>query len=101
MKRICECGACKSLGNLTLKFIVHNNELDKIKIKNFTKLYGRGLIIVFLLLKNSIPGREYLLFTEEYLNGYTIEDEIQMFPYTHNSENFGFIKTKFINQKND
>jgi hypothetical protein len=100
-ERLCECGACKSINNLTLKFIVHDDELSKIRIKNFTKLYGRGLIIAFLLLKNSIDGREYLLFTDEYLSGFSNENKIRLHPYTHNTKNFGDINTKYINLEND
>jgi hypothetical protein len=101
LTRMCECGACKSIGKLTLKFIVHKDELRQLKIKNFTKLYGKGLIIAFQLLKNSVPLKEYLLFTDEYLNGHQNSDKIRMVPYIHNSEILGKIKTKFIDLKND
>jgi hypothetical protein len=95
-KRICECGACKGVANLTLKFIVHKDEIKKIKVKNFAKLYGRGLIIAHLLLKNEIPSNEYLLFTEDYLEEHRSEILSTLVPYTHRTMNIGNIKTKYI-----
>jgi len=95
-ERICECGACKSISNLSLKFIVHKDELYEIKVKEFTKLYGRGLIIVHLLLKNQIQSKEYLLFTEEYLMRYKDGSLQGLVEYNHKTSNLGNIKTKYI-----
>ncbi|WP_337872575.1 DUF2652 domain-containing protein, partial [Ignavibacterium sp.] len=39
----CNCGACSSIVNLKLKFIIHFGEVKKIKIHNFEKLYGRDV----------------------------------------------------------
>jgi hypothetical protein len=100
-ERLCECGACKSISSLSLKFIVHKDELNEIKVKTFTKLYGKGLIIAHLLLKNEIRSKQYLLFTFDYLksqnenplNGYLV--------YYHNSLSLGTISTKYITLCND
>lgn len=67
-KRICKCNACSSAKNLTLKFILHEDEMQIMKIKTFTKLYGKGLIISHRLLKNNISENEYLLFTKDYFD---------------------------------
>lgn len=66
-QRICQCGACKTAFNLTLKIIAHSGELDFIKVKERTKPYGSDLILAHRLLKNNIKGREYLLLTDDYL----------------------------------
>ena len=66
-QRICQCGACKTAFNLTLKVIVHSGELDFIKVKGRTKPYGSDLILAHRLLKNNIQGKEYLLLTDDYL----------------------------------
>jgi hypothetical protein len=65
-------------------------------VKNFAKLYGRGLIIAHLLLKNEIPSNEYLLFTEDYLEEHRSEILSTLVPYTHRTMNMGNIKTKYI-----
>ncbi|MDZ7625973.1 MAG: DUF2652 domain-containing protein [Ignavibacteriaceae bacterium] len=95
-ERICECNACKSIINLSLKFIVHKDELNEIKVKNFTKLYGRGLIIAHLLLKNKIQSKEYLLFTFDYLKTQDEKPLAGFVEYYHNSPALGPISTKYI-----
>lgn len=95
-ERLCECGACKSISNLSLKFIVHKDEFNEIRVKNFTKLYGRGLIIAHLLLKNEIQIKQYLLFTFDYLKS---QDEIPLagfVEYYHQTSSLGIISTKYI-----
>jgi hypothetical protein len=59
----CNCGACSSITNLTLKFIVHSGEVRSSKISNFVKLYGKDVILVHRLLKNNIKENQYVLFT--------------------------------------
>lgn len=61
---VCQCGACRSAINLTLKFIVHYGELDETIIGNFTKIIGSDVILAHRLLKNKIGKKEYLLITE-------------------------------------
>jgi len=63
-KRICNCGSCRTTTNLELKFLVHFGELNFLKIKNIKKPYGREVITIHRLLKNKVPLKEYILFTE-------------------------------------
>ncbi|MEZ7504791.1 DUF2652 domain-containing protein [Flavobacterium sp. Arc2] len=63
-KRICNCGSCKTTIDLDLKFLVHYGELTMIKVKNIIKPYGREVIQIHRLLKNQVPVKEYILFTE-------------------------------------
>jgi hypothetical protein len=90
------CGACNSISDLSLKFIVHKDELNEIRVKNFTKLYGRGLIIAHLLLKNQIPIEEYLLFTFDYLKSQDEKHLAGFVEYYHTSTALGIISTKYI-----
>ena len=39
-------------------------------IKNYCKLYGKDLILAHRLLKNPVPLREYLLFTQPFMHQY-------------------------------
>ena len=61
--RICQCGACSTATNLSLKFVLHYGEVAANQIKNHSKLFGREVIVVHRLLKNSVPNRQYAIFT--------------------------------------
>ena len=62
-QRICHCGACSTAHNLRLKFVAHYGDLSTSKVKNFTKLFGKDLIVAHRLLKNKIDLDEYILVT--------------------------------------
>lgn len=66
--RICQCGACSSASGLELKFILHYGDIADKQVKNFTKLFGKDLIIAHRLMKNSVQLDEYVLFTHQLLN---------------------------------
>jgi Protein of unknown function (DUF2652)/Polyketide cyclase / dehydrase and lipid transport len=63
--RICDCGACRTAQDLTLKIVAHAGPIDTVSVKDFRKPYGRDVILAHRLLKNDVPEREYLLVTEE------------------------------------
>ncbi len=65
-RRICQCGACKTANNLTLKFIIHTGTVGSYYVRSQHKLIGKDIIILHRLLKNKIPGNEYLLFTKPF-----------------------------------
>ncbi|MGJ8591739.1 MAG: DUF2652 domain-containing protein [Aquaticitalea sp.] len=60
---ICNCGSCRTTTNLELKFFVHYGDLNFIKVRDITKPYGREVIKIHRLLKNTITLNEYILFT--------------------------------------
>ena len=62
--RVCDCGACSSSDQLTLKFIVHFGPLQEYAIGDRIKLFGREVILAHRLLKNNVDSREYILITE-------------------------------------
>jgi hypothetical protein len=64
ISRICNCGACKTAGRLTLKTIAHYGSVSFHKIKNHEKLFGSDVIKAHRLLKNNIPQDEYILISE-------------------------------------
>lgn len=51
--------------DLHLKAIAHYGEMTAFSIRGFHKLYGEVVVEAHRLLKNSIPGRSYLLITDE------------------------------------
>jgi hypothetical protein len=58
---ICQCGACQTATNLSLKFILHFGEVKEIKVAQFTKATGLDMIIAHRLLKNNLASHEYIL----------------------------------------
>lgn len=67
-RRICNCGACSTANELTLKFIAHAGPLDFIQIKDQRKPYGKEVITAHRLMKNTIPMDDYLLVSEGIYN---------------------------------
>jgi len=65
--RLCQCKACVSAINLTLKVITHYGEFTQYNVKNFTKLLGKDVIVAHQLLKNDIDQHEYWLVTKSLL----------------------------------
>lgn len=64
-RRICQCLACKSANDLTLKVITHYGEFTGYNVKHFSKLIGKDIILAHQLLKNDIDHHEYWLVTDE------------------------------------
>ena len=62
--RVCQCGACQTAINLTLKFIVHFGYIKEIKVAQFVKATGIDMIVAHRLLKNDVGSDEYILMTE-------------------------------------
>src|SRR6478672_10811941 len=64
-RRFCQCKACKSAINLTLKIITHYGEFTGYNVKSFNKLIGKDIIVAHQLLKNDIEQHEYWLVTKK------------------------------------
>jgi hypothetical protein len=62
--RLCQCKACMSAINLTLKIITHYGEFTSYNVKNFSKLIGKDVIVAHQLMKNDIEQHEYWLVTK-------------------------------------
>src|SRR5882762_7767167 len=65
--RFCQCTACISAINLTLKVITHYGEFTGYNVRNFNKLIGKDIIVAHQLLKNDIDQHEYWLVTKKLL----------------------------------
>src|SRR5688500_18619745 len=66
-RRFCQCEACKSAIDLSLKVITHYGEFTGYNVKNFSKLIGKDIIVAHQLLKNDIEQHEYWLVTKNLL----------------------------------
>ncbi len=62
---LCNCEACLNLSRLQLKVIVHAGTALFYQIYEREELSGPDVILTHRLLKNDVPGHEYLLLTEE------------------------------------
>lgn len=60
---VCQCGACKTASNLSLKFIAHHGTVQEIKVMQFTKCSGLDVVVAHRLMKNRIASDEYILAT--------------------------------------
>lgn len=67
-RRFCQCKACTSAIDLTLKIITHYGEFTGYNVKNFNKLIGKDIIVAHQLLKNDIEQHEYWLVTKSLLH---------------------------------
>src|SRR5215470_10443537 len=63
--KICQCKACLSAVDLTLKVITHYGEFTPLRVQHFEKLIGKDVIVAHQLLKNDIPQHEYWLVTHD------------------------------------
>jgi Protein of unknown function (DUF2652)/Polyketide cyclase / dehydrase and lipid transport len=72
--RICDCGACSTASQLTLKIFVHVGEFTLIDIKDQQKPYGPDVILIHRLMKNDIPKDDYLMITSTSYGSFTNQD---------------------------
>lgn len=63
LNRYCQCQACMSAKQLTLKVITHYGEFANYNVSSFRKLIGKDIIVAHQLLKNDIPEHEYWIIT--------------------------------------
>jgi hypothetical protein len=64
-RKICQCKACISAINLSLKVISHYGEFTSLNVQQFNKLIGKDVIVAHQLLKNDIEQHEYWLVTDD------------------------------------
>lgn len=88
---VCRCGACSTVSNLSLKFVMKYGEFQVSKIANFTKLFGSDVILVHRLLKNSIGLNEYIVSTEDAFAEAVVNSQ-GFIRHSEHYDNFGDVK---------
>ncbi|MCB1742823.1 MAG: DUF2652 domain-containing protein [Gammaproteobacteria bacterium] len=68
---MCFCEACRNIGKLYLKAIVHYGDVIFKTISNFEELAGEAIILSHRLVKNKINQQEYILMSQSF---YILED---------------------------
>jgi hypothetical protein len=61
---LCVCDACRQIGKLHVKFVVHLGDVVSQRIRETEKLVGVDVIAVHRMLKNSVRAAEYVLMFE-------------------------------------
>src|SRR5438309_7516826 len=59
----CPCRACATVQDLGLKLRVHRGACSRYEVAGRAQLHGNDGKLIHRLLKNTVPGREYLLAT--------------------------------------
>ncbi len=85
---VCQCGACQSATNLTLKFIVHFGQIKEIKVAQFVKATGVDMIIAHRLLKNDVDSHEYVLMTGPCCDAVGQSDANPMLSWSKSSQTY-------------
>jgi len=97
--RVCQCGACATASNISLKIVAHAGVSSTMQVKEHLKFIGKDIIVAHRLLKNTVPDREYLLVTQATLarqqapedqmttfsGGVTAYDELGEIEYSYKS----------------
>jgi len=88
----CGCAVCRDAGNLKLKLVVHSGHAVFHTIRGRPMVSGADVILAHRLLKNSVPGTEYLLMTEAAYRdlGREMDGEFELGEERH--EEFGVVK---------
>jgi hypothetical protein len=63
----CRCAACRGVGSLDLKIVVHHGRFLRQEVGGRSQVAGADVILTHRLLKNDVAGRAYLLLTERAL----------------------------------
>src|SRR3954471_15559630 len=85
---VCQCGACQTASNLTLKFIVHFGYIKEIKVAQFVKATGVDMIVAHRLLKNDVDSHEYILMTEPCCDAVGRSDANPMLAWSKSSQTY-------------
>jgi hypothetical protein len=100
-QRICQCGACETAHELQLKIVMHYGVISRNKVKTFSKLFGKDLIVAHRLLKNNIGLNEYALFTRDLMDKTVDWEQFDALTWSSATEleetyDFGNIKYSYI-----
>ncbi|MGH2646743.1 MAG: DUF2652 domain-containing protein, partial [Ginsengibacter sp.] len=85
---VCQCGACQTASNLTLKFIVHFGHIKEIKVAQFVKATGVDMIVAHRLLKNDIDSHEYILITGSCCNAVGRNNTNSMLTWSSSNQSY-------------
>lgn len=85
-RRLCQCKACRSAIDLSLKVITHYGEFTGYSVRSFNKLIGKDVIVAHQLLKNEIHQHEYWLVTNSLLQNKSPEGFKNWMTWDHSTK---------------
>ena len=90
----CACQACRSVGSLDLKIVVHHGRFLRQMVGNRSQAAGVNVILVHRLLKNGLEGkRAYILLTEAAVRWAERQPRPPgLLPHTERYEHFGDVR---------
>jgi class 3 adenylate cyclase len=89
----CRCQACCSVGSLDLKIVVHHGRFLRQMVADRTQAAGANVVLVHQLLKNRVPRRAYILFTEAALGWAGVSPvRAGLVAHTERYEHFGDVR---------
>mgnify|MGYP001616566619 CR=1 FL=1 len=91
----CDCNACINIGRLSFKFVVHYGKFGVNKVGPFVKLIGADIVLAHRLLKNDVPGHEYVLLTKETLDLLPVEIRAKFIGATESIDKFGDVPVAY------
>ena len=92
--RMCTCDSCMQIEALKLKFVLHEGDVIRQRVKNNEELAGVDVILVHRMLKNDVPIREYALASDvarRYVDALGAAHEI-----VHELEGIGEVTTHYV-----
>jgi len=88
----CACAVCRDSSTLKLKLIVHSGRAVFHEIGGRPLVSGADVILAHRLLKNSVPGSEYLLMTESAFRDLGRDMDGVFLPGEERCDEFGTVK---------
>ncbi len=87
----CICEACKNVGQLKLKAILHAGEAAFTKVHNIRKISGIDIITTHRLLKNTVDSNEYMLVTNSFSDKCQSFDKTGFVPHVEDCDGVGTV----------
>jgi hypothetical protein len=97
-ERQCTCDSCTQIEMLRLKFVVHEGEVIKQRVKNNEELAGVDVILVHRMLKNDVPVGEYALASDAAKKHVAALGDAK--EIVHNLEGIGDVVTHYVDLAN-
>ena len=94
---LCECDACRQVGRLKLKAVLHAGEAAFTKVLQADKISGEDVIIAHRLLKNSVPSNEYILMTDAFVQRCDSLDLTMLVPCIETCDDIGQVQAYYCN----
>jgi hypothetical protein len=89
----CGCSACRRVGNLDLKIVVHHGRFLRQRVGGRGQVAGADVILAHQLLKNRLGKRAYLLMTEAALEWLGLDAaRAELTPHVERYEHLGDVQ---------